>query len=76
MKGVGTQFEDAAQLTRWGGRPEREFLHQRGALGVDEGFDLLIKGREFGVMVNSVQGVVVTVVALVFPDMDYYCQLE
>ena len=76
MKCVGTQFKDAAQLTRWGGGPEGEFLHQRGALGVDEGFDFLVEGREFGVMVNSVQGVVVTVVALVFPDMDYYCQLE
>ena len=50
-------------------------MHQRGALGVDEGLDLLVEGREFRVIVDGVQGVVVTVIALVFPDMDYDCQL-
>lgn len=54
MKGVGTQFEDAAQLTWCGGGPEGEFLHQRGALGFDEGLDLLVEGREFGVIVDGV----------------------
>jgi hypothetical protein len=42
---------------------------------VYEGFELLVEGREFGVIGDRMQGVMVTVIALVFPDMDYQCQL-
>lgn len=37
---------------------------------MDKGFQLLVEGREFGVVGDGVERVVVAMIALVFPDMD------
>lgn len=70
MQGVGAEFEDAAELAGGGGGPEGEFLHERGAFGFDEGFEFLVEGGEVGVVGDAVEGVVVPVIALVFPDVN------
>jgi hypothetical protein len=52
---VRAELEQAAKLT-WRSRgPEGELLHERGALGVDERFELGIKLGELGVMLDRVQ---------------------
>jgi len=51
-------------------------LHEGGAFAVDEGFEFLVEGGEVGVVVDGVKGVVVAMIALVFPDMDCGCQYQ
>jgi hypothetical protein len=46
-------------------------LHQGGALAIDEGFEFVVEVGEFGVAGDAVEGSVITVVTLVFPDVDY-----
>ena len=46
-------------------------MHERGALGFDEGFEFLVESGEFGMVCNAVEGVVVSMITLVFPDMDF-----
>lgn len=48
-------------------------MHEGGALGVDEGLQLLVKGGEFGVVLDGVEGAVVARVALILPDVDWSC---
>ena len=45
-------------------------MHEGVSLGVYEGLELCVEGGELGVIGDGVQGVVVAVIALVFPDMD------
>ena len=45
-------------------------MHERGVLGCYEGFEFLVESGEVGVVGNGVEGVVVSVVSLVFPDVD------
>lgn len=68
---VRPQLEQATQFTWWGRGPEAEFLHERGALAMDEAAELLLEVRVFGVAGDRVQRGVETLVALVFPDMDW-----
>jgi hypothetical protein len=58
-------------LAGGGGGPEGEFLHEGGAFAVNEGFEFLVEGGEIGVVVDGVEGIVVAVITLVFPDVDY-----
>jgi hypothetical protein len=51
-------------------------LHEGGALGFDEGLKFLVEGGEFGVVCDAVEGVVVSVIALVFPDMDFQASAQ
>jgi hypothetical protein len=71
MEGVGAELEETTETARWGGGPEGEFLHERCLFGVDEGFEMFVEGGEFGVIGDAVEGGMVAVVALVFPDVDY-----
>ena len=72
MQRVGAQLEEAAELARRRRRPEGEFLHQRGVLGVDKGLEGFVERGEFGMRGDVVEGGVVAVVALVFPDVDWW----
>lgn len=67
---VSPQLEHTSQLSRRGGRPEAELLHEAGALRLDEFLELVIEFGEFGVVLNIVERLVVARVALVFPDVD------
>lgn len=69
VQSVGAEFEEAAQRARGRGRPEGEFLHERGAFAVDQGLELLVEGGEVGVVLDVVQRAVVARVALVLPDV-------
>lgn len=71
MKGVGAEFEEAAELARGGGGPEGEFLHERGLFVGYELFEGGVEGGETGVVLDGVQGGVVAVVAFVFPYVDF-----
>ena len=71
VQSVGAEFEEAAELAGWGGGPEGEFLHQGGLLVGDEGFELGVEGGKVRVGGDGVEGGVIAVVALVFPDVDY-----
>jgi hypothetical protein len=70
---VGSQFEDATELSRSGGWPKRELLHQGRALRCDEGLEFRVKGGEVRMSRDGVERVVVTVVSLVFPDVHCSC---
>lgn len=70
MEGVGAKFKDAAELAGSCGGPEGEFLHEGCSFGGYEGFQLLVKGGEVGVRGDGVEGVMVTVVPLIFPDVN------
>jgi hypothetical protein len=71
MQSVGSELEQAAELPRWCGRPERELLHQRRRLLADQSLQLGVELGEFGEMLNVVEGAMVASVALVLPDVDY-----
>ena len=71
MKSVGTEFEKTPELAGRCGRPEREFLHEGCFFGGYEGFKSFIKGGEVGVAGDRVEGSVVAVVTLVFPDVNF-----
>ena len=76
MQCVGSEFKEAAEFPRRCGGPEGEFLHQRGVFGGDEGFELGVEGGKVGMGGDRVEGGVVTLVALVFPDVDYDMLLD
>ena len=71
MEGVGAEFEQAAELAGRSGGPEGEFLHQGGLFVVDEGLEVGVEGGEFRVGCDGVEGGMVALVALVFPDMNW-----
>jgi hypothetical protein len=68
---VGAQLEYTAQLARGGCGPEGKFLHQRHTFAGYEGFELGIKRREVGMVGDGMEGVMVAMIALVFPNMDF-----
>lgn len=70
LKLVRPQLKETTQLSRRRGRPEAEFLHQRRLLFVDQGPELAVEVRKFGVLRDGIQGAMVTFVTLVLPDMD------
>lgn len=71
VESVGSKLEYSSQVARRSRRPEGEFLHERRSFSVDERLKLGIKLGEFGVVLDGIEGCVVTFVSLVFPDMDY-----
>ena len=71
VEGVGTEFEEAAELAGWGGGPKGEFLHEGGVFGGYEAFKLVVEGRKFRVGGDAVEGGVISLVALVFPYVHY-----
>lgn len=73
---VGAKLEKAAELAGWGGWPEAELLHQRGALALDELLESLVEGGEVGMARDRMQGGVIALVSLVFPDVDYIAILS
>jgi len=70
MKSVRSQFEETPELAWRCGGPERKFLHQRSLFGIDEGLELRFVCRVLGMMVSSVQGRMIAMVSLVFPNMN------
>ena len=74
VKSVGAEFEEAAELSGRCGGPEGEFLHERGFFGGDEGFKLAVESGEVRVTGDGVEGGVVAVITLVFPDVDFDCK--
>lgn len=70
MQGIGPKLEQSAEATRRGGRPERELLHERSLLALDQALELAVKVAEFGVLRDIVQRGVVALVALVFPNVN------
>lgn len=70
VKCVSPQLEHASELSRRGGRPEAELLHETGALRLDELLKLVVELGEVGVALNCVERLVVAGVALVLPDVD------
>ena len=55
MESVRSELEQTSQLAWWSGRPERELLHERGALGVDERFKLGVKLGELGMSLDVME---------------------
>jgi len=55
VKCVRSQLEDTSELTWRRGWPEAEFLHERGALASDQGFEFLVEGREIWVRLDAVE---------------------
>jgi hypothetical protein len=50
MECVSPQLKHASQLSRRGGRPEAELLHEAGALRFDKFLELAVEFCEFGVV--------------------------
>ena len=46
-------------------------MHEGSSLGLYEGLEFGIEGREVGVLGDGVEGGVVSVVALILPDVNY-----
>lgn len=67
---VGAQFKDAAQGSWRCCWPERELLHKRNVLGVDQALQFVVELRELRVVGDVVSRLVVTLVLLVFPNVD------
>ena len=70
VQGVGAEFEEAAEFAGRCGGPEGELLHQGGFFVGYKAFEVDVEVGEFGVRGDAVEGGMVAVVALVFPDMD------
>lgn len=70
MECVSPQLKHASELSRRGGRPEAELLHEAGALRLDELLELAVEFSEFGVVRDRVERLVVAGVTLVLPDVD------
>ena len=70
MECVSSQLKHASELSRRGGRPEAELLHEAGALRLDELLQLVIEFGKLGVVLDRVERLVVASVALVLPDVD------
>lgn len=68
---VGAQLKDAAELSGRGRWPERELLHERGLFAANQAAELLFKGWIFRVAGDGVQGGMIALIALIFPDV--YC---
>jgi hypothetical protein len=73
MQSIGAELEEAAELARWCGRPEGEFLHEGDTLGSYEFLEGFVEGGEVGVLGDGVERGVVAVIALVFPDVNWIC---
>lgn len=50
MQCVSPQLKHASELSRRGGRPEAELLHEAGALRLDELLELAVELGKFGVV--------------------------
>lgn len=74
VESVGAQLKEATELSRGGGGPEREFLHKRGLLLCDQGFEFFVKGRKVRVRGDAVERGVVAIVALIFPNVDCFIE--
>lgn len=74
VKSVGPQFEKAPESAWRCGGPEGEFLHEGCLFGGYEGFKRFVEGGEVRMAGDGVEGGMVAVVALVFPDVDFDCQ--
>jgi hypothetical protein len=70
VQGVRTELKDSTKLARSSCGPEGELLHQRCLFRVDQGLELAIKLGEVRVVLDGVQGCVVTFVTLVLPDVN------
>jgi hypothetical protein len=70
MQCVSPQLKHASELSRRGGRPEAELLHETGFLRLDELLQLVVEFGELGVVLDRVERLVVAGVALVLPDVD------
>ena len=71
---VRAQLKEATEAARRGGWPEAELLHQGAMFVADQGAQLLVEVGVLGVIGDGVQGGVVALVALVFPDVDWGSQ--
>ena len=71
VKRVGAEFKDTTELSGRCGGPERKFLHERNLLRVDHGAELLVEFSKLGIVRDAMARLVVTLVLLVFPDVDY-----
>lgn len=71
VQSVGTKFEKPAQSSGRSGGPEGELLHQRRFLALDQALQLPVECGKLGVAGNIVKGGMVTLVSLIFPDVDY-----
>lgn len=70
VEGVRSKLEQSTEATWRGCRPERKLLHKGCLLTLDQGSEFLVKLRELWVARNGIQGLVVSRIALIFPDMD------
>jgi hypothetical protein len=68
---VRAQLKNTTKLTGSRSWPEREFLHEGGSLGRYEGLEFGIKSRKVGLLGDGVKGGVISVVALVLPNVNY-----
>lgn len=68
---VRAELEEPAELPRRRGRPEAELLHERDVFGRNERFERQLEGRVVGMSRDSMQGIVVAVIALILPDVHW-----
>jgi hypothetical protein len=66
---ISSQLKHTTELSRRRRRPEAELLHKTCALRLDELLQLVVELGKLGVVLDCVEGLVVTGVALVFPDV-------
>lgn len=55
MQSVRSELEDTSQAAGWGRGPEREFLHERCFLALDQLLELAVEFGEFRVLRYAVQ---------------------
>ena len=70
VKSVGSKFKKSSQTAGWSCWPERELLHQRRSLALDQALQLPIEFGEFWMAGNLMERGVVSFVPLVFPDVN------
>jgi hypothetical protein len=68
---VRPKLKQSTETARRGGGPERELLHQRSPLALNQALEFAIELTELWVLRDVVERVVVAFVTLVFPDVDY-----
>jgi hypothetical protein len=71
VKRVGAEFKDTTKLSGGCGGPEGKLLHERNFLRVDQGAELVVEFSKLGIVRDAMARLVVTLVLLIFPDVDY-----
>ena len=76
MEGVRAELKETTEFPRRCSRPEGEFLHEGRLFVSYQLFEVGIKGRKLRMRGDGVEGCVIAMVSLVFPDMNYEFEIS